>query len=145
MLLDDINAVVSALPARLQEKNGKYSFQFVIAERKVFLSTKKLIYNAAFRIDEISGEVRFTEMLKESGAGVYAGDSNVGISPGMGFKVETYTIGGKQREGNIAEQSVLFGKKYNYSFDYSRVRREIEAAAAKAGYAFKYQITSIGL
>jgi hypothetical protein len=145
MLLDDINAVVSVLPAVLREKNGKYSFEFIVAKRKAFLSTKKLIYRASFRIDEASREVRFTEMLKETDAGVYSGDSDVSISPGMGFKVETYTIGGKQREGNIAEQSALFGKKYNYSFDYSRVRREIEATAAKAGYAFKYQITSIRL
>ena len=145
MLLDDINAVVSALPAMLQEKNGKYSFEFIIAERKAFLSSKKLIYRASFRIDEAQKELRFTEMLKESGVGVSSGTSDVQISPGMGFKVETYTIGGKQREGNIAEQSALFGKKYSYSFDYSKIRKDIEAAAAKAGYGFKYQITSIGL
>ncbi len=143
MLLDDINAIVSSLPAGLQEKNGKYTFEFVVAERKAFLSTKRLIYRAAFRIDEISREVHFTEMLKETGSGLSSGSNDVG--PGFGFKVETYSTGMKPREGNIAEQSVLFGKKYNYNFDYSAVRREIEAAAAKAGYAFKYQITSIGL
>ncbi len=143
MLLDDIKTIVAAIPARLKEKNGLYSFEFTVAERKAFLSTKKLAYRAAFRIDEAGKELRFSEMLKETGSGLSTGPD--GISPGFGFKAETYKTGAGPREGGIAEQSNLFGKQYKYSFDYSRIRKEIEGAAVKAGYGFKYQITTVGL
>ena len=143
MLLDDIKTIVAAIPAQLKEKNGLYSIEFTVAERKAFLSTKKLAYRAVFRIDEVKKEVRFSEMLKESSSGISSGTDD--ISPGFGFKAETYKTGIGPREGCIAEQSALFGKKYNYSFDYSKIRKDIEAAAVKAGYGFKYQITTVGL
>jgi len=143
MLLDDIKTIVAAIPAQLKEKNGLYSIEFTVAERKAFLSTKKLAYRAVFRIDETKKEVRFSEMLKESSSGISSGTDD--ISPGFGFKTETYKTGIGPREGCIAEQSALFGKKYNYSFDYSKIRKDIEAAAVKAGYGFKYQITTVGL
>jgi len=143
MLLDDIKTFVSSVPARLQEKNGLYSFEFIVAERKVFLSTKRLAYRAAFRIDETKKELRFSEMLKESGSGISSGAGD--MSPGFGFKVETYKTGMGPREGGIAEQSALFGKHYNYSFDYTSIRKAVEDAVAKAGYSFKYQITMVGL
>ena len=143
MLLDDIKAIVAAIPAGLEEKKGIYSFEYTVAERKAFLSTKKLTYRAAFRIEEAQKELRFSEMLKESGSGISSGDG--GLSPGFGFKTETYKIGTGSREGSIAEQSVLFGKKYSYSFDYSKIRKEIEDAAVKASYGFKYQLTTAGL
>ena len=143
MLLDYIKTIVAAIPAQLKEKNGLYSFEFTVAERKAFLSTKKLAYRAVFRIDEAKKEVRFSEMLKESSSGISSGTDD--ISPGFGFKTETYKTGIGPREGCIAEQSELFGKKYNYSFDYSKIRKDIEAAAVKAGYGFKYQITTVGL
>jgi len=39
----------------------------------------------------------------------------------------------------------LFGAQYSYTFDFSKVRTFIEEEAVKAGYAFKYQITPLGL
>lgn len=143
MLLDDIKAIIAAIPARLKEKNNIYSFEFTVAERKVFLSKKKLEYHAAFRIDEAKKELHFSELLKESGLGLSTGDS--GISPGFGFKTETYKTGMGPREGSITEQSALFGKQYSYSFDFSKIRKEIEVSAEKAGYSFQYRLTSIGL
>jgi hypothetical protein len=82
-------------------------------------------------------------MLKESGSGI--GSGNGDFSPGFGFKVETYKTGTGPREGSIAEQSDLFGKQYSYRFDYSKIRKAVEDAAAKAGYSFKYQLTPVGL
>jgi hypothetical protein len=143
MLSDEIAKFVEGIPATLQEKRGVYSVEFTIAERKAFLSKKKLTYNARFRIDEDKKELRFTEMLKESGSGVSSGDSELG--PGFGFKKETYKIGMGPREGSIEEQSKLFGAQYSYTFDFSKVRAFIERETVKAGYAFKYQITSLGL
>ena len=143
MRVDAIKTFVEEIPATLGEKRGVYSVEFTVAERKAFLSKKKLSYSARFRIDEDKKELRFTEMLKESGSGAYSGDSNLG--PGFGFKKETYKMGMGPREGSIEEQSRLFGTQYSYTFDFSKVRTFIETEAAKAGYTFKYQITPFGL
>ncbi|MDD5509231.1 MAG: hypothetical protein PHI12_00210 [Dehalococcoidales bacterium] len=143
MLVDEISRIASEIPAELKEKKGVFSLEFIIAERKVMFSKKKLTYSAKFRIDEGKKELRFTEMLKESGAGFSSGDSDIG--PGFGFKAETYKTGGGPREGNIKEQSELFGKQYNYNYDFSKIRTAVEREADRAGYAFKYHLTSIGL
>ena len=142
-LRDDLAACAKRIPADLKEKKGVYTLEFVVAERKAFLSKKKLTYSAKFRIDDDKKELRFTEMLKEASSGMSSGDSD--MSPGFGFKKETYKTGAGPREGSIEEQSTLFGKEYTYSFDFKTVRTCIEHAAVAAGYAFKYQVTSLGL
>jgi len=139
MLIDTIKTFVEAIPSTMKEKRGVHSLEFTVAERKAFLSKKKLTYSAKFRVDEDNMELRFTEMLKESGSGVSAGDS------GFGFKKEIYKTGKGPREGSIEEQSTLFGAQYSYTFDFSTVRTFIESEAIKAGYTFKYQITPLGL
>jgi len=139
MLINEIKKFVEDIPATLKEKRGVHSVEFTVAERKVFLSKKKLTYSAKFRVDEDNKELRFTEMLKEAGSGMSAGDS------GFGFKKESYTTGKGPREGSIEEQSTLFGAQYSYSFDFAKVRTFIESEAVKAGYTFKYQITPLGL
>ena len=142
-LQDDLAAYAKSIPADLKEKKGVYTLEFTVAERKAFLSKKKLTYSAKFRIDDAAKELRFTEMLKEASSGMSSGDSDFG--PGFGFKKESYKTGTEPREGAIDEQSTLFGKQYTYTFDFKQVRMAVEAAAAAAGYAFKYQITPIGL
>lgn len=139
MRVDEIKKFVERIPATLKENRGVYSVEFTVAERRVFLSKKKLTYSARFRVDEDKKELRFTEMLKESGSGMSSGDS------GFGFKKESYKIGTGPREGSIEEQSKLFGAQYSYTFDFSELRTFIESETVKAGYAFKYQITPLGL
>jgi hypothetical protein len=134
--------------AELGEKKGVWDLSKVIAERKAFLSKKKLTYTAKFRIEEESKTVKFTEMLAEKGSGLSSSsgfDSDMEMSPGFGFKKEVYKSGAGGREGSIEEQSTLFGKDYNYNFDYKEVRKKIEDLAKQNGYQFKYQITPIGL
>jgi len=143
MLIDQIKEFVAGLPATLKEKRGVYSVKFIVAERRVFLSKKKLTYSAKFRVDEDKKELRFTELLKESGSGISGGDSEIG--PGFGFKKESYKTGTGARGGSIKEQSELFGAQYSYTFDFSQVRASIERLAVEAGYTFKYQITPLGL
>lgn len=143
MLIDEIEKIARQIPAELKERKGIHSLEFVIAERKVMLSKKKLTYAAKFRLDEAKKELRFTEMLKESGSGFSSGDSE--FSQGFGFKAQTYKTGSRPREGSIKEQSVLFGKQYSYNYDFSQIRGALEKAAAENGYALKYQITDIGL
>jgi len=116
-----------------EQKDGTLKLEFKVAERKVFLSKKTLTYRAKLRVDEAYRVVKLFETLKETGLGVSSGDSD--MSPGFGFKVETYKTTGKQREGTIEELSKLFGKDYKYSFDYSTVRKMVEQEANKMGYA----------
>lgn len=143
-LQEEIRQVFAAFPAEFSEKNGLFTAEYVVAERRSFLSKKKLVYIAKYRIDENKREVRFTEMLKESGYG-FSGGGDFDSSPGFGFKKETYKTGGGAREGSIEEQSNLFGKQYRYTFNFKAIRGTIEKKTQEAGFAFKYQITSIGL
>jgi hypothetical protein len=146
-IVDDFKAIISAIPAQLQEKDGIYSFETLVAERKAFLSKKKLTYSAKFRIDEDGKKVKFTEMLKESGSGLTSGGGGFdgGMSTGFGFKTESFNTLSGAREGNIEEQSNLFGKKYEYAFDFGAMRKKFEEKSIEKGYQFAYQITSIGL
>ena len=142
-LVDKVSEFAKSLSGDLKENKGVYTLDLTIAERKAFLSKQKLTYTAKFRIDEDKKEVRFTEMLKESGMGLSSGGSD--MSPGFGFKTESYNTFSGALEGNIEEQSSLFGKKYSYSFDYKTIRKQLEDLSKEEGYDFKYQITSIGL
>jgi len=142
-LKDAIIQYFRSVPAEVTDKKGLLTVECVLAERKTFLSKKKLTYIAKVRVDEEKREVRFTEMLKESGFGLSDGD--IESSPGFGFKKETYKTGIGPREGSIEEQSSLFGKKYRYAFDFKTIRHVIEQKAQAAGFVFRYQITPIGI
>jgi hypothetical protein len=143
MDIQAITVFVEQLPAVLAEKRGTYSFSFVVAERKSFLARKKLTYSAQFRIDDERKELRFTEKLTESGAGMSSGDTDLG--PGFGVKRETYKTTLRSRDGTIEEESKLFQAKYSYTFDFARVHGFFAAEAAKAGYAFVSVPTARGL
>lgn len=144
-LQEEIKEVFSAFPAEFSEKKGVVTAEYVVAERKAFLSKKKVTYIAKYRIVEDAKEVRFTEMLKESGSGLSSGGFGDDSPSGFGFKKGTYRTGLGGREGTIEEQSNLFGSKYSYKFDFKAIRAAIQKKAEDAGYAFKYQITPIGL
>ena len=146
-LTDEVQGYANEFGAELSEKKGVWVFRKVIAERKAFLSKKKLEYIAKFRIDDEAKVFKFTEMIKEAGSGFTSGgnDFDGGMSTGFGFKVESYNTTKGGREGSISEQSTLFGKDYSYDFDYKAIRTKFEELAKSAGYEFKYQITPIGL
>ena len=129
------------LPAKfLEEKNDLLRFEYTVAERKSFLNKQRLIYRCKVKIIDDKKIVKFFEILSEIGSGISSGGyDGETMSPGFGFKVEKtkYTSGG--REGSIEEQSVLFGKKYNYSFDYKKIRQEIKDIADNFGYGFEME------
>jgi hypothetical protein len=145
-LAESLQSIATSVGGVITEKNGVYTLEALIAERKTFLSRKKLTYIAKFRVDEEQKEIKFTEMLKESGFGLSSGMGNDDMSPGFGFKTESYnTLSGGPREGTIEEQSNLFGKNYQYKFEWGVVRKALESLASEKGWAFKYQVTPIGL
>ena len=138
-MLIKIRQLIDTLGAELKEDKGLYIVTILLAERKVFFSRKKLSYIAKFSIDDAKKELRFTEMLKETGSGLSMGDVDE-LSHGFGFKKWAYNIGLNGRSGSLEEQSNLFGKSYNYKFDLSSVRDAFKRIAVSAGHKFTYQI-----
>lgn len=119
----------------VDERGNAIEFAKTVAERKAFLSRKRLVYRANVRVDEAKREVHLSESLAESGLGL-ASES------GVGFKTETYRTGRGPRDGGIAEQSKLFGKVYAYTFDHGAIRTVIETLARSHGYTVQYHITT---
>ena len=140
-LKQTITEMAKSVPGQFEpQKDGSSKMEAVIAERKAFLANKKLTYVCPFRVDEPSKEVRFFEMLKESGFGVSSGAGDGEMSTGFGFKKETYNTFGKERSGTIEEQSRLFGKDYSYRFDFGAFRGAVRNAAEGAGYRFEVKL-----
>jgi hypothetical protein len=144
-MLDVMRKSLEKYSGKWSEKKGLWEFSTIIAERKAFLSSKKLTYAMKLRIDEASKTVRFSEMLMEASSGLSTGgDLDSGMSGGFGFKKESYnTFGGGGRQGSIEEQSKQFGKDFSYKFNYAEVRSKIQAVAESAGYKFDYQILPV--
>jgi hypothetical protein len=129
----------------LAGEKSVWAFSVTIAERKAFLSKKKLTYSAKMRIDDDAKTVRFSEMLVEAGSGLFSGGGGFDgeMSSGVGFKTETYNTTSGAREGNIEEKSNLFGKKFEYKFDYKEIRAKVEEEAKSTNYKFEYQILPV--
>jgi hypothetical protein len=143
-LIDDIKKSLENHSGKWNEKKGLWEFSATVAERKAFLSTKKLTYSLKMRIDDSARLVRFSEMLMEAGSGLSTGgDFDSGMSSGFGVKKETYNTFGGARQGSIEEQSSLFGKDYTYQFDFKEIREQVKGIAEKAGYTFEYQILPV--
>ncbi|MGV8049254.1 MAG: hypothetical protein AB2L21_02705 [Anaerolineaceae bacterium] len=143
-LIDEIKKSIQNIDGKWNEKKGLWTYEATIAERKAFLSKKKLTYSCKVRVDEGSRTVHFSEMLLEAGSGLSTGgDFDSGISSGFGVKTETYNTFKGARQGTIQEQSVLFGKEYSYQFDYAELRRKVQEVVEKAGYHFEYQVLPV--
>ena len=131
-LTDDLVASTSVFPAPLRlEKDGSLAMEALVAERKAFLSRRKLTYKCRLRVNDAARTVTFWEMLEEKGSGVSGGED---MAPGFGFKKETYRTEGKGLSGSIEEASNLFGKDFNFNWDYAVVRRMVRGMAEAAGY-----------
>ena len=142
---ENIKRVLEPYGGEWKDKKGVWQWSTVIAERKAFLSKKKLTYSARMRFDDGERAIAFSEMLIESGSGLSSGGGGFddGMSSGFGFKTESYNTTGGARTGHIAEQSNLFGKTYQYSFDYQDIRARVEAVATANGYRFDYQVLPV--
>lgn len=135
-IIDELKKLVSDLPAGVNEKKGIYSFEVLIAERKAFLSRKRLVYAARFQVNEGHKVVVFSDMLKESGSGLSSGGFDGDVGSGFGFKKESYSTLPRSKQGTIEEQSKLFRKKYEYAFDFGAIRSRFEEKATESGYKF---------
>ena len=143
-LLDESKKALNFPEGKGSEKKGVWDYSAIIAERKTFLSKRKLTYSAKVKIDESAKVVNFSEMLVEAGSGFSSGgDLDNGMTTGFGIKTESYNTFGSARKGTIAEQSTLFGKDYSYQFDYKEAGLKVKDIVEKAGYKFEYQILPV--
>lgn len=138
-ILQMVKSSIQDIPGEFQDKKEVFCLDCVIAERKTFLSKQKLSYIARFRVDDSSKEITFTEMLKEEKSGLGAGGTD-DISPGFSFRKSSSSSGPGGLEGVVDQQSSLFGKKYNFAFDYKKVRAAVKEAAEREDYSFIYKI-----
>ncbi len=133
-LVDELKGLAEDWSATWQEKRGgRYILKKTLAERKVLLAKKKLVYTAAFRLKERKKELIFSERLTETSSG---------LTGMIGFSSETEswnTMSGA-RKGTIEQQSTLFGKRYDYTFDYARIREQVQEICQRHGYNFQYRI-----
>lgn len=143
-LIDAIKKSVESREGKWNEKKGVWDFSATIAERKAFLSKKKLTYTMRVKIDEAAKVVKFSEMLMESESGLSTGsDFDSGLSTGFGVKTESYNTFKGALQGSIVEQSNLFGKEYTYQFDFKELRSKVKEAVEQAGYKFEYQVLPV--
>ncbi len=142
---DEIRSyLIQEVGAKVGGKGQSGEAKIVIAEQKSLLSKKRVEYSAKFKVEDGDREVRFFEMLKESGAGMSGGDAG-DVGGGWGFSKEVYKTGPGGREGNIEAQGSLLGGKYSFTFDYLKIRSAIQAIAEQHGYRLDYRLTPKGL
>ena len=138
-VLQRVAEKIKDVPGTFVDKKEVFCLDSVIAERKAFMSKQKLTYTARFKVDEGSKEVTFTEMLKEEKSGLGAGGLD-DPGPGLSFRKSKVSSSTEGLEGVVDQQASLFGKKYDYTFDYKRVRSAVKEAAESEGYSFTYKI-----
>jgi hypothetical protein len=139
-LIEECSKALVPYDGKWSEKKGLWDFSAVIAERKVFLSKKKLAYSLKMRVDDTAKTVKFSEMLMEAGSGFTSGGD---LDSGFGVKTESYNTFSGARSGTIQEQSTQFGKDYSYTFDYADIRNKVQAITEQAGYKFEYQVLPV--
>ena len=136
-IIEEIEKIVEGKGGAFQRGKDACRFEILLAERKAFLTAKKLVYKASCKIDSSRHELKYSEILFEKGWGLSGGD--IDRTPGFGFKAETYKLmPGKPPERVIEEQSSIFGKKYQYKFDLSDIRSRVREAATQNGLGFHY-------
>lgn len=139
-VIEEFKKALDLYGGKWSEKKGLWDFSAVIAERKAFLSKKKLTYSLKMRVDDTAKTVKFSEMLTEVGSGFSSGGD---MDSGFGVKTESYSTFRGARSGTIEEQSTQFGKEYSYTFNYAEVRIKAQAVAKQAGYKFEYQVLPV--
>ncbi|MCE1174698.1 MAG: hypothetical protein LWW77_08850, partial [Propionibacteriales bacterium] len=131
-LTDQLQELTAAHGLSWEVKHGAVVAEKVLAERTAFMSTAKLVYQAKFTVDDATREVRFRELLKETGAGLSNDDDTM-----SGVHAGSYRIGGGMA-GDIAEQAARYGALYAVTFDYAGWRDQVKARTEAAGYRFSY-------
>lgn len=70
MLTKALAELLTGLGGEVRERGGTVEFTRILAERRVFLSRKKLVYRARLRVDDGARAVHLSESLSETGSGL---------------------------------------------------------------------------
>jgi hypothetical protein len=101
------------------------------------LGTARLSYRATITVDDARGQVAFTELLAERGAGLSSmGDDEGGMGNGFGFQTTSYNTRKDTVAERIEDQARQYARHYTLDFPYVRVREVVAQIARAAGYAF---------
>ncbi|WP_420834449.1 ribonucleoside-triphosphate reductase [Aminiphilus circumscriptus] len=138
-IIDAVRREVPNLGETFVRKKDIWELKALLAERKAFLSRKKLFFRAAFRVDEAARSVRYSERLEESGSGFGAGDDFAGV----GVRTWKTSSGKEGRTGDIKETLRLFGETYSFTFRCEAVREVVKRIAEEEGFSFDYRIGGV--
>ena len=138
-IIEAVRREVPALEETFARRKDHWELKALLAERKAFLSRKKLFFRATFRVDEAARSVRYSERLEESGSGFGAGD---GLA-GAGVRTWKTSSGKEGLTGGITEELRLFGEKYSFTFRCEAVREAVKRVAEEEGFAFDYRIGGV--
>ncbi len=138
-IIDAVRREVPNLGETFVRKKDIWELKALLAERKAFLSRKKLFFRAAFQVDEATRSVRYSERLEESGSGFGAGDDIVGA----GVRTWKISSGKEAQTGEMTEELRLFGEKYAFTFRCEAVREVVKRVAEEEGFAFHYRIGGV--
>ena len=140
-LRQTITEMGKTVPGQFEpQKDGSARMEAVIAERKAFLSKKKLDLHLPLQ-------------------GRRAGQRSALLRDAQGIGLRRHKRRGQRRDehglrlqegdlqhlreranGSIEEQSKLFGKDYSYKFDFGTFRGAVRKAAEGAGYRFEVKL-----
>ena len=114
-----------------KEKKGVVTLSRLAAEKKGFLSKRKVTYQALYKIDQEQKELHFTEFLIESASGAGGAGS------------ESWSTGSAKEgpEGRVGKRMSALAKKYQIHFPAVEVGVRFRQAAEAGGYAFIFQKT----
>jgi hypothetical protein len=137
-LVGEFRRYANAMGFTLTESAHKLTLERVVAERKAFLASERLVYRATITLDEGRRSARFSELLKESGRGLTSGgdDGDFGAASGFGFQKSTYNTRTDGITESIEEQAARFDRLYAPGFPYRAVKGQLGGICAAAGYAF---------
>lgn len=127
------------------QRDGSLKLEQVIAERRRFLSRKKVTYVCRLRVDPEARAVRFYEALKESGFGLSGGGGDDDLGPGLGYCKESYACSGKCRAGTVAERLRGLGGGFTFRFDLGALHEALRACTASAGFSLITCLTEKGV
>ncbi len=128
---EELRGIAAEFGLDSKEEKGVVALSRPAAEKKGFLSKRKVTYRALYKIDPEKKELHFTEFLVESGSG--AG----------GTGSESWSTGRDKEgpEGRVGKRMSALAKKYQIHFPAVEVGVRFRQAAEAGGYAFTYQKT----
>lgn len=136
---DEIERIARRYNAWLSHREGMLIFEATIGEKRVNLTTNKLVYTAKIKIDDSAKKAEFYETLEEDESGPST-EANLGTFSGEAQSQPNLDAFAGAKEGAIEERSAYYSKEYQFKFDYKEVSTEVEKIVKGYGYSFEHRL-----